>query len=144
MSLRKRSGPRRAGPDGRNRGDVGYGRPPREHQFKPGQSGNKKGRPKGSKNESTIINKLLNRTIDIRENGRLRKITVLEGILTRFADDALKGKDKSAAFLLNRQQLLETSSEQPASDVLDMDDRKVLEFYAQQLYAQFKKQGDSE
>ena len=144
MSRREQSGRRQAGTAGGKRHDVGYGRPPREHQFKPGQSGNKKGRPKGSKNEATIINKLLNRKIDIRENGRLRKITVLEGILTRFADDALKGKDKSAAFLLNRQQFLETSSEQPANDVLDIDDRKILESYAQQLYAQSKKQGDSE
>lgn len=27
---------------------VGYGRPPRRHRLKPGQSGNPKGRPKGS------------------------------------------------------------------------------------------------
>lgn len=141
MSRRKQSGPRMA--EG-NRGDgVGYGRPPREHQFKPGQSGNKNGRPKGSKNEATIINEILNRKIDIREKGRLRKISVLEGILTRFADDALKGKDKSAAFLLNRKQQIE-SSEQPATPPLDMDDRKVLEFYAAQLSQQFKKQGESE
>ncbi|RXG85154.1 DUF5681 domain-containing protein [Bradyrhizobium zhanjiangense] len=144
MSRRERSGPHRGGTAGENHGDrVGYGRPPREHQFKPGQSGNKNGRPKGSKNEATIINELLNRKIDIRQNGRLRKITVLEGILTRFADDALKGKDKSAAFLLNRKQLIE-SSEQPATPLLDIDDRKVLEFYAAQLCAQFKKQGESE
>lgn len=134
---------RRKPPPGK-RADVGYGRPPREHQFKPGQSGNKGGRRKGSKNEATIINELLNRKIDIRENGRVRKISVLEGILTRFADDALKGKDKSAAFLFNRKQQLESSSEQPANDVLDMDDRKVLEFYARQLEEQLKKQGESE
>ena len=30
-------------------GGVGYGKPPREHQFAPGQSGNPKGRPRGSK-----------------------------------------------------------------------------------------------
>jgi hypothetical protein len=37
-------------------GGVGYCRPPREHQFKPGQSGNPRGRPKGSRNRATIIN----------------------------------------------------------------------------------------
>ncbi|MGY3508889.1 DUF5681 domain-containing protein [Bradyrhizobium lupini] len=140
--MSRRKPPRRAGAP-RNQDDVGYGRPPPEHQFKPGQSGNKKGRPKGSKNEATIINELLNRRIDIRENGRLRKITVLEGILTKFADDALKGKDRSAAFLLNRKQLVE-SIEQPATPLLDMDDRKVLESYAERLYQQFKRQGESE
>lgn len=28
--------------------DVGHGKPPKHHQFKPGQSGNLKGRPKGT------------------------------------------------------------------------------------------------
>ncbi|MCP3409918.1 DUF5681 domain-containing protein [Bradyrhizobium sp. CCGB01] len=144
MSRRKQSGPRRTRRAEQNHDDrVGYGRPPRGHQFKPGQSGNKSGRPKGSKNEATIINELLNRKIDMRENGRLRRITVLEGILTRFANDALKGKDKSAAFLLNRKQLVEPS-EQPATPLLEEDDRKILEFYAAQLSAQFKKDGESE
>ncbi|MBB4379876.1 DUF5681 domain-containing protein [Bradyrhizobium sp. SBR1B] len=141
MSRRKQSGPPTAKG---NQGDgVGYGRPPREHQFKPGQSGNKGGRPKGSKNEATIINEILNRKIDIRDKGRLRKISVLEGIFTKFADDALKGKDKAAALLLNRKQQVE-SIEQPATPLLDTDDRKVLESYAEQLYQQFKKQGKSE
>ena len=29
--------------------DVGYGRPPKASQFKPGQSGNPNGRPRGAK-----------------------------------------------------------------------------------------------
>ncbi|WP_439364432.1 DUF5681 domain-containing protein [Bradyrhizobium sp. DASA03005] len=138
MSRRKQTGP--GGGRGK-RTDVGYGRPPPEHQFKPGQSGNKHGRPKGSKNEATIINEILNRKIPIRDNGKARKITVLEGILTKAAEDALKGKDKAAAFLLNRKQHVE-SSEQPAAPQLDIDDRKVLDFYNAQLYEKFKKQGD--
>ncbi|MHC4050453.1 DUF5681 domain-containing protein [Bradyrhizobium sp. 25ACV] len=140
MSRRKQSGPPTA--EGNHGDGVGYGRPPREHQFKPGQSGNKNGRPKGSKNEATIINEILNRKIDIRDKGRLRKISVLEGIFTKFADDALKGKDKAAALLLNRKQQVE-SIEQPATPLLDTDDRKVLDAYADQLREQFKK-GESE
>jgi Family of unknown function (DUF5681) len=127
----------------RKRTDVGYGRPPREHQFKPGQSGNQRGRPKGSKNEATIINELLNRKIEIRQNGKARKISLLEGILLKFAEDALKGNSKSAAFLLSRKQQLDSS--EPSQDpVLDMDDQEVLEFYTRQLQQQFKKQGESE
>ncbi|WP_439394110.1 DUF5681 domain-containing protein [Bradyrhizobium sp. PMVTL-01] len=134
MSRRKQNRP--AGAGGK-RTDVGYGRPPSEHRFKPGQSGNKRGRPKGSKNEATIIDELLNRKIAIRENGRTRKITLLEGIFVRFAEDALKGNSKSAAFLLSRKLLVE-SSEQPVTAVLDLDDRKVLEAYARQLEQQLK------
>ena len=33
-------------------GEVGYGKPPKHSQFKPGQSGNPQGRPKGSRNSS--------------------------------------------------------------------------------------------
>jgi hypothetical protein len=115
-------------------GDVGYGRPPRAHQFKPGQSGNPKGRPKGAKNEATILHELLNRKIPIREGGRTRKITVLEAILLRFTEDSLKGNTKSAAFLLNRHGTL-VAGEPQRAEISD-DDQQILEAFAQRIMAQ--------
>ena len=41
--------------DDKQNSAVGYGRPPVNRQFKPGQSGNPRGRPKGSKNFATIF-----------------------------------------------------------------------------------------
>ena len=114
--------------------DVGYGQPPGEHQFKPGQSGNPKGRPRGAKNEATILYELLHRKISIREGGRTRKITVLEAILLRFTEDSLKGNTKSAAFLLNRNGTL-LSGEPQRPDISD-DDQEILEAFAQRLVAQ--------
>ncbi len=104
-------------------GQVGYCQPPKKHQFKPGQSGNPKGRPKGAKNETTILHDLMNRRIEIREAGRARKISLLEAILFRFAEDALKGNAKSAAFLLNRYGSVKGTEETPASS---QDDQEIL------------------
>jgi Family of unknown function (DUF5681) len=62
---------------GRKGGDyeVGYGKPLRETRFKQGQSGNVRGRPRGSKNLATVMLKELSERLTISENGRRRKIT---------------------------------------------------------------------
>jgi hypothetical protein len=111
---------------------VGYGSPPREHQFRPGRSGNPRGRPKGAKSEATILRGLLNRKVDIRDGGTTRKITVLEAILLRFTQEALKGDTKSAAFMLNRHAGMRAEESQPNDDVND-DDRNVLEDFVRRF-----------
>ena len=140
MTSRKQPRVRRSRPRGK-RTDVGYKRPPVDHQFKPGQSGNKRGRPKGSKNEATIINGILGRKIKTTQNGKTRQISLLEAIHLKFAEEALRGNPKAAAFLLARKQLIE-SIEQPATTVLDMDDRNVLESFVKEMEEKFKKKGD--
>jgi hypothetical protein len=111
---------------------VGYGRPPQEHQFRPGQSGNPRGRRKGLKNEATILRELLNRKIDIRQGGTVRKITVLEAILLRFTEDALKGNIKTAGFLFNR--YAASQGDVPArNDTITDEDRQVLETFVRQF-----------
>ncbi len=108
--------------------EVGYGRPPRASQFKPGQSGNLKGRPKGSKNESTILHDVLNRKVAVREAGGSRKISILEAILLRVVEDCLKGNTKSAAFVLNRYGTMVSGEIQQPE--LSADDREILEDFA--------------
>jgi hypothetical protein len=110
---------------------TGYGQPPRQHQFKPGESGNPRGKPRGAKSESTILRSILNKKIDNRSGDRVRKISVLEGILLRIADDSLKGDIKSAAFLLNRfGALVSGELEKPS---LSDDDREILKAYVKRL-----------
>ena len=124
----------RRNPAAGGEGDVGYARPPRQHQFSPGQSGNPRGRPKGSKNESTILRDILQQKISVRgANGRVRKITVMEGLHRKAADRALQGDLKAAAFLLNRFAALVSGELQP-QDMND-DDREVLEAFAQHTAA---------
>lgn len=138
---RKKIGPRSGAGCNRRRStgiyEVGYRRPPKKSQFKPGQSGNPKGRPRGAKNEATILHNIFNRQIEMREGGRVRKVSVLEGMLLRFTDDALKGNPKSAAFLLNRYRLTEGITTQ--TDDLDQDDREVFEALMREIEAKLAK-----
>jgi hypothetical protein len=116
--------------------EVGYGRPPRAHQFKPGQSGNPRGRRKGTRNETTILRDLLNRRIDVREGASTRKITIFEAILLRFTEDALKGNTKSAAFLFDRYAGSQEGESQPDHEI-SKDDREVLDDFIRRFEAQF-------
>jgi Family of unknown function (DUF5681) len=125
---RKRKTPQKKCPRPASDGnDVGYGKPPRANQFEAGKSGNPKGRPTGAKSEATILHQLLQQKISLNERGRTRRITVLEGILRRIAEDSLRGDIKSAVFMLNRLQAM-SSGETDESGLSD-DEKTVLETY---------------
>lgn len=76
--------------------EVGYKKPPKHTQFKPGQSGNPKGRPKGSKNFGTSLQEILNEGIDLTQNGERRRVTKGDAILHRVVFEAVKGDLRAA------------------------------------------------
>jgi Family of unknown function (DUF5681) len=79
---------------------VGKGRPPVATRWKPGQSGNPRGRPPGSKNLDTILGEALNEKIPVQEKGRLRSRTAREVIGRRVVHAAMKGDLKAINLLL--------------------------------------------
>src|ERR1044071_2470477 len=79
---------------------VGKGRPPKATRWKPGQSGNPKGRPKGSKNAATMAKAALGRKVVATVNGVRRKLTVAEIAYRRLADKAMAGDQKAFNYLL--------------------------------------------
>jgi len=80
---------------------VGYGHPPRAYQFKTGQSGNKKGRPKKPKlSADDIIRKVLGKTVVYQENGRERSATWQELNVRRTIQSAIGGDVTAAKALL--------------------------------------------
>src|SRR5262245_20551740 len=54
---------------------VGYGRPPTETRFKPGVSGNPKGRRKKVPSFSEVTEQVLNETIEMRMGDRLLRMS---------------------------------------------------------------------
>jgi hypothetical protein len=89
----------------RHQGDyeVGKGRPPESTRWRPGQSGNPKGRPRGAKNLATIFHEALEQKLQIEERGKPRTITAREAIVRRLVNQALKGDIKATAFVLAKE-----------------------------------------
>ena len=74
---------------------VGYGRPPKETQFQPGKSGNPRGRPKGTRPLGSVLQRILEQKVVVKENGKAKRLQVQEVILLRLANEAMKS-DKTA------------------------------------------------
>lgn len=111
--------------------EVGYSKPPKAYRFKPGQSGNPTGRPKGVKNELTIIHELLSQKITINARGRVKRITLFEALYRRALDAGLKGDLKSIAFILNRFRGL--ADGQSPTDEPSEDDKAVIDTFIAKL-----------
>lgn len=87
---------------------IGYKRPPRATQFKPGQSGNSKGRPKGAKNFATVINDELKVRIAVTENGKRRTISKRQAVAKQLVNKAAAGDPKAIPLLLSEARLAES------------------------------------
>jgi hypothetical protein len=115
----------------RNKGsyEVGFGRPPRSTQFRPGQSGNPAGRPRGAKNFATALEEELQARVTITENGKRKHISKQEVIAKRLVNKAVSGDLKAIPMLLNETRLCEGSAPDARSDqVFDTpEDRNVLD-----------------
>jgi len=82
--------------DGKPETGVGYGRPPVNRQFKPGQSGNPRGRPKDHKNFATMLGETLNIKIPARgKNGGRRWLTKQQAMCEVMINKALSGDAKA-------------------------------------------------
>ena len=71
--------------------EVGYGKPPKDSQFKKGQSGNPKGRPKGSRNFKTDLQEEMQLQIQVTESGKFEIVSKQRAMIKRTMEKALHG-----------------------------------------------------
>ena len=117
--------------------DVGYGKPPRHSRFTKGQSGNPRGRPRGSKNLKTLLSEALNEPVIVTEEGGRRKITKREAIITQLVNRSASADFRAIKILLDMVRDIESQTEPASAETSPFNeaDEKVIE----QLKARFSK-----
>src|SRR5262249_32978952 len=78
---------------------VGYARPPVATQFKKGQSGNPKGKPKGSLGLAKIVQESVNEHLTIQENGSRKRITKGRAAIKQLVNKAASGDQRATKLL---------------------------------------------
>ncbi|TCL08257.1 hypothetical protein BXY66_0292 [Shimia isoporae] len=121
--------------------DVGYGKPPKRTQFKKGQSGNPKGRPKGAKGFNASLKRELESKVIIQEGGRRLKVSKAEAGAKRLIAKALAGDMAALKMLAMLDAELHAQVEQEANQAMrdtgpDQTDENVLSHFKEQWLAQ--------
>jgi hypothetical protein len=113
--------------------DVGYKKPPKAHQFKPGKSGNPAGRPKGSKNLKTLVNQVADSRVTVNQNGRRRSISVREASLMKLAEAGLNMKLPALFKLIDLLRVYDEDDVHEMAAELSEEDAQILEIFAAKI-----------
>ncbi len=126
-------------PDGEE-DKVGYKRPPKEHQFKPGGRGGP-GRPKGSKNLKNLIHKHAARKISVKLDGRSVTLSSGEALLLRVFRDGIAGKPSAMKQVLKlieqygfEDEKVDTAA--PNFDVLTLEEMNVFMHLSHKIFGE--------
>ena len=101
-----------------NSSDVGYMNPPEHTRFKKGKSGNPRGRPRKRDDLNTILQRVLNRKVRIKDDER--KMPIRDALIWTLRGLALQG-DKQALSLQRR--IIEQAG-LAQTDAYDPEERK--------------------
>lgn len=121
--------------------EIGYRRPPKSGQFKKGQSGNPKGRPKGAKNFMTLLDQELDQKITVNENGRKKQISRMEALVKRLVADSLQGNLRTTIAMVGLLQRHGKFDETDTEELAPGDYSAILDdFFAKRSKISAKKQ----
>ncbi len=111
--------------------EVGYGKTPKETRFKPGQSGNPRGRPKHSKNTATLLAEELNERISLREGSKQVIITKKQAMVKQLMNKAVQGELRALFFvfqLMQNADATEAEKEKMIENISEEDSKILMRF----------------
>jgi hypothetical protein len=110
---------------------VGYRRPPVEHRFKRGQSGNPSGRPKGVRNFSSDLREELAELVSIKDGDSAVELTRQRAIVKAVVNAAVEGDQRAAITVFGWSSRAFGSEPEPETDESDPDDQAIAEASAE-------------
>ena len=121
--------------DGKKSYEVGYRKPPRHSQYRPGQSGYPAGRRKGVRNLKTDVKRTLAMKVKVKENGRARTKSTQEAALMVLRERALNGNTRALDRLLELALRFNNDEAGQAQQPLADKDQATLEAYVAERVA---------
>lgn len=111
---------------------VGRGNPPKHTQFRPGQSGNPAGRPKGARNFETIVKGILKRQVKVTSQGKSRKVSMVEATLLRLCEKVAAGELRAISLFLA---IAQAHLDKDTTTMIDLlaDDHEILQIFKRRV-----------
>jgi hypothetical protein len=99
---------------------IGYRRPPRRTQFKPGQSGNPTGKTKGLRTIAAELQDILNEQVSYTADGAIKTMSKQKALASALVSAAISGDLRATAIVMSH--LTRESQKTPEGDTGDTDD----------------------
>ena len=112
--------------DNNNDYQVGFGKPPKHSQFKPGQSGNPGGRPKAKKSVHQIMQEFCEELVTVNENGQKKTMTKIQVAMASLFSKASKGDVHAIKLFLTLKAEADSYSDAAASAGLSLEESEAL------------------
>jgi hypothetical protein len=99
------------------RHQTGYKRPPAQHQFKKGQSGNRSGRPKEARSLITVLSNVLKQSVTFKQGGKTRQISKGDAIIKVLMNMGTKGDRRATDAVINLIGKIERLVDKPEAEL---------------------------
>lgn len=126
--------------------EIGYGKPPKKNQFKPGQSGNPSGKKAGKvqpKNVTEALAEALSKVVKVKVDGKIEKYITLQVLVNKLINQCINGEVKDKLLLFEMLKKLGLMSSMPNSadeevcePIYTEEDRRLLALTTRELGAE--------
>ena len=124
-------------PEGKRDYEIGYGKPPLGRRFQKGQSGNPRGPRR--KDMSSLLIAALNEPVYATIDGKRRKITKRQAIITQMVNESASANLRATKMLFDMMKEVEQKADAaapPEPTQLTATDREVVELFVARLRRQ--------